>query len=475
MKKSIVRVGCFLVILLLILCYCNSVFKLKQIHGIYNLTKYYEQDTNSVDVLILGSSHAYQNINTGTLWDEQGMSTYILAGAVQPMWNTYFYLKEALKTQKPKLIILEGFSTMLTQDFMEDKYIVFNNFGLRWSRDKIESIKVSAPSERWVEFFLEYIQYHTRYAELTKEDFLRNQGDPLFNDWKGFYCNMLTTPFSPEDMSDITERCNLTEKTEKYYRAILCLAKESGIPILVVISPYPGLRSEFQKCFNRAGDIAEEEGVPFLNCNLILQEIGIDFSVDAADNDHLNYKGSRKYSSYLGKFISERYDLPDHRGEQEYASWERNAKYIRQLITNQELVESCEGSFLCEQAMNSSYWAIVSIDGICHPSGSLGGEYLQKLGISEQKSAGMWLINGKKTIWSTEMGDACYYTRTRAHDFFLATEQNEDGFFTNSVIVDNVRYGKVANGINIVIYDTLTEKIVDSFGFDADNAYNLVR
>ena len=67
MKKAIFRIGIFLVILMLLLFRWNSVFKMKDGDGIYDLTKFYELEDNTVDVLILGSSHAFEDFNTGTL------------------------------------------------------------------------------------------------------------------------------------------------------------------------------------------------------------------------------------------------------------------------------------------------------------------------------------------------------------------------------------------------------------------------
>ena len=107
MKKSIIKTIAFLLILFTSLYFTDSALRLKSSDGIYSLKKFYEQDENSIDVLILGSSHAFENFNTGVLWEEQGIASYVLGGSWQPVWNTYYYLKEALKTQKPKLIILE--------------------------------------------------------------------------------------------------------------------------------------------------------------------------------------------------------------------------------------------------------------------------------------------------------------------------------------------------------------------------------
>lgn len=328
MNKSVIRIVCFISLLLIVLLGINNVLKFKYSDGIYDLTKFYELNSNSVDVLILGSSHAFEDINTGVLWNEYGMASYILGGSKQPLWNTYYYLKEALKSQTPELIILEGYMLCNELDYMDDSTIIKNNFGLKWSIDKIESIIVSSSKERWMEFFLEYEQYHNRYMELSDVDFLVNQGNELYCDWKGFGCNMDTYQAESIDVTYVNDRTPLHEKTEKYYRMIIELAQEKDIPIVIVVSPYANITIEDQEMYNMAGDIAEEYDVEFVNYNLYIQDIGIDYSCDAADASHLNYIGNKKYTLYLGRYICENYDVSDRRNDNRYDSWQRSADYI---------------------------------------------------------------------------------------------------------------------------------------------------
>ena len=47
MKKSIIRIGCFLLILSLILGYWNKVFKVKYGDGLYDVTTFYELEENT--------------------------------------------------------------------------------------------------------------------------------------------------------------------------------------------------------------------------------------------------------------------------------------------------------------------------------------------------------------------------------------------------------------------------------------------
>jgi len=474
MKKTIVRISCFILILGIVLGYVNKVFKVKYSDGIYGVTKFYELGNNTVDMLILGSSHAFEDFNTGTLWNEYGIASYILGGSCQPMWNTYYYLKEALKTQTPELIVLEGYMVISASKYMDDSRIIKNNYGLHWSRDKIESIKVSSPEERWTEFLLEYVQYHTRYTELSAADFIKNQNNRLFDDWKGFGCNMVTTPLESVDVRGVTERAALHEKTEQYYRATIELAQMNNIPIIVIVSPYAGISESEQQKFNTAGDIVAEYGIPFVNCNLLCYEIGLDYLTDVADVAHLNYKGNQKYSKFIGSYIKKYYNISDRRGDPGYESWERHAAYITQMIEDQILKETYDIGQIAEKLQDPDYWLFISVDGNCTTSVKNLQRFYNALGIPVDGLSGMGYHSASGWEWYSQPKEVERYVRVE-HDFCMRRTANKNGTYTNAIIIDNTQYRKVNNGVNIVVYDTVTEKVADTIGIDLDDGYNIKR
>ncbi len=335
-RRTAVRIICFLLLLAAVLWGTNRVFKFKYGDGIYDLTKFYQLENNTVDVLFLGSSHAFEDINTGMLWDEHGMASFILSGSMQPMWNTYFYLKEALKTQKPELVVIEAYMAGFPEEYADDSRIIKNNFGLRFSKNKLDSLRASVPPGRFAEFFLEYIQYHNRYTELSMADILPDQGYELYRDWKGYGCNMDTKPQENPDVSGVTEAGFLRDKSEQYFRKTIELARENGIPVVILVSPYASVTDVEQMIFNRVEQIAAEYGIPFINYNRNYRELGIDYAEDAGDEFHLNYKGSAKLTRAFGAFLAENFEIPDRRGDMRYASWERHAAYLRRIIAEQE-------------------------------------------------------------------------------------------------------------------------------------------
>lgn len=476
MKKSAARILCFLFILILLLCYTGNRLKFKNGDGIYDLTKFYELEDDTVDVLVLGSSHAFENINTGTLWDEYGMSAYILGGSLQPMWNSYYYLKEALKTQTPDLVVLEGFMLYYSPDYADDSRIIKNTYGMKWSADRIQAVKTSAPEERWSEFLLDYTQYHTRYAELSKTDFLPDQGNPLYENFKGFGCNTATEAFETPDVSGVTDSQLLHKKTDIYYRNIIELCGAENIPLLIIISPYACITENDQAKYLTGEAIADEYGVDFVNYNLMYGEIGLDFRTDAADDNHLNHNGNQKFTRAVGAYIHDNYEIADHRGDPAYSSWQENADYIRAMIENQRLSETTDPSALINKLQNPDYRLFITLDGNASLEDATLLLCLNALGVSQTNGSQMWYKDNETgELWTNSVSDT-FYIDLQANDCYLEHQPgDETSQPQNTVMINRTTYRKVNDGINITVYDTVTQKVIDSIGIDAAHEYKIVR
>ncbi len=476
MKKTAVKVVSGALILCMLFWHANHVLAVKYDDGIYSVTNFYELEKNTVDVLVLGSSHAYMSFNTGVLWREHGISSYLLTASAQPLWNTYYYLKEALKTQKPKLIVLEGYRLLEEEEFLDAGYVIKSTYGLKWSKNRLDAIRASAPQEDWPGYLLGYTQYHDRYQELSEEDFTSGKEAEKYETWKGFELGMTAQPMDQPDFGTCTGCLSLTEKTEKYYRAIIELAQAQGIPIMVVIAPYGGMTQEDQKKFHTAERIAGEYQVPFFNYNLMEDELWIDYGTDMFNTSHLNGRGSCKFTSYWGEYIAGQYDLPDHRGDPAYDSWERNAAYLDALMEDISLRETADAAQIPDCLVRDNYEIFVSADGYCQTEAEAVKGVLEKLGISDTDGGGLWYFTGGENLaWSSGNGEASRYFETNRHDFGLERVQTGDGGYDNAIVIDNQRYRTVENGLNVVVFDSVTGMVADSFGMDADNEYRLCR
>ncbi len=480
MKKSIIRIASFILILGIILWKVNSILSFKFADGNSILADFYRLEKNTVDVVTIGSSHAYANFNCGVLWDEYGIASYDLASSMQPTWNSYYYLKEALKTQQPELIVLEGFGTSFDIDYSNDSRIVKNTYSMKWSRDKIEAITVSATEERKQEFLLDYARYHNRYATLNRGDFfpeseyLDSNNYWHYMDTMGQYLFDQFRRMEIMDVSKIHEPEELNEKAEEYYRKTIELAQENNIPIVVIVAPY-ALTEEDQRRFLRAEEIAEEYGVKFLNTNLLLDEIGINTARDYHDDVHLTVQGSRKFSLYIGQYLKENFEITDRRGDERYGAWDRCAAYTEQFRKNMILKNATSLDKIAKRLSNQNYRLLISLDGNADAEDEVIGDFLSQQGIDPASSNVMWMKEGKSMIWEFDGEEAKQYMSTKLHDICMKRVPEGDGIYSNKIIVDKKEYRKVDNGLNVVVFDTLTDRVADSFGIDSDNNYSIVR
>lgn len=90
---------------------------------------------------------------------------------------------------------------------------------------------------------------------------------------------------------------------------------------------------------NTVGSIAEEYGIRYVN--LIRLDSVVDYAVDCYDQrGHLNPSGGLKVTDFIGAYLAEHYGLEDHRGDTDYAGWQKDdrdyAAYKRGVILGQD-------------------------------------------------------------------------------------------------------------------------------------------
>lgn len=292
--KYIIYILCTLMAAGLILSVVNRILLVKREDGITETIQFYAQDKNTIDLLVVGSSHAGMNLDAGTFWNERGISSFMLWGSIQPFWNSYYMLKEALKTQQPKVVMLEVFAASFFYDYSDDERKIVNTAGMKPSLNKVQAVMASTPKSKWLGLLFGYPGYHDRYKELGEKDFIY-------------------FPWSEE----------LHPKSEKYLRKIIEYCQKNNVELVLFATPLAN-RRDMQPYFNRVAEIADEYGVRFYNLNVMDEQTGYTGDCMWNDGQHLNMKGAHLISSWLAHEMDELYDLPDHRGDEKYESWQIN-------------------------------------------------------------------------------------------------------------------------------------------------------
>jgi len=272
---------------------------------------YYHEAEDSLDVVFVGSSHIMCGVYPMDLYHDFGIVSYDYASSALVLPQSYYQTIEALKTQSPKVLVLDASGAVYDGKVGSKEYVHTQLDNMKWSLNKVRAIQdlIEDPADR-AEYYFPLIRFHTRWKELEDRDFRSVTGRT-----KGAYLSEAVIqdpelePVVPEDYA-----VPLAENAEAYLRKILDFCRDSGIEVLLLNTPYLIQAEEQGKC-NEAGRIAAEYGVPCLNLMYHLEEMDFDWLTDMRDHAHCNISGAQKVTAFVGAYLKEHYDLPDRRGD----------------------------------------------------------------------------------------------------------------------------------------------------------------
>ncbi len=475
MKKRIICVVSFLLAFVLIVGVCREFFSFKYLDSIYKMEAFYELEDNTVDVLVLGTSHAYQGVNTAVLWQEYGYTAYDLCGSAQPLWNTYFYLEEALKTQTPKLILLDAFAVHYTFDYSEPSKAIKNTYGLKFSATKLNAIRESFDfCEHGLQYYFEFLQSHSRYSDTSESDlypYLANE--ELYKNSKGFYCYYTSKAVEDVDVSNVQYLNYMTDKNYEYYTKIIELAQSKNIPIAITVIPFV-TNQYYQGHFNEAEKIAEEYGVPFYNFFTDYKTaINLDYSTDFADSQHLNHLGNTKLTRFLGEMIKEEYNVTDKRGDEKYESWQIDADNYNHTLKNSKITSITNADEYFEQINDKNYTLICSLsfkdaDNLNSNSNDLINVFFDEMNVSYKQTNGFWVFGDGKTVYSntkTENGFSKNFDLGKVDGVLLETvksgKDSDAAQNVNNIHFNKTKMTKSNEALTILVYDEITQELID--------------
>ena len=90
-------------------------------------------------------------------------------------------------------------------------------------------------------------------------------------------------------------------------------------------TPWQVTEEEYQKD-NYIKRIVEEAGFRFLDGNYYAEEMGLEYNVDFYNPKHTNAIGAAKFTTYLGNYIREHYDIKTDHSKEVAASWDKAAE-----------------------------------------------------------------------------------------------------------------------------------------------------
>lgn len=314
----------FVLVAALLLHLCGDI--LRPAHTDYGSTweAYLSEPKDSIDVLFLGSSYAYCDWNPAVMYGESGLTGYVMGGSEQVPAITYWYLREALKTQSPSVVVMEATSLFFDR---YQNYTQINLGYMPWGWNRVQAILECAEPEKKLGLFWDLYFYHDRWKELTAGDVKKAVFPPGADHLKGH--TAVDQVFEQTEggpfLSEMRQSEEVYEQNLQDFARIARLCREEGVDLIVTINP---TYSQYtQEVYDRLkADVEENPGVRFENWADGFADMGLDPAVHLYDGGHLNQEGAKIFSAWTGRYLRSRGYEPRAQGEENRAAWEEAAK-----------------------------------------------------------------------------------------------------------------------------------------------------
>jgi hypothetical protein len=248
---------------------------------------------NNIDILFLGSSHAYRGFDT-RIFLKNGINTFNLGSSAQTPLQTIVLLKRYLDKVQPKLVIYEVYPITLTIDGVESSLDIIAN-----DKNDIHSFNMTSQLRN-----LKTI--NTLIYALYRDVFDLNKKyiEPIIKEneiyVKGGYVESKIEYYSPKSFP--YQELSLSQIKLNQFNEVIHEIKKRGIKIMLVYAPIS--RVEYSSYTNNnVFDSIMATYSEYYNFNKVLK---LNDSLHFSDSHHLNQLGVNLFNDKLIEMLNKK-------------------------------------------------------------------------------------------------------------------------------------------------------------------------
>lgn len=293
---------------------------------------FYREDKDSVDALFIGSSAMYRYWIPPQAYEEQGFQSFLLAQAAQPIETVPYIMEEAVKTQSPKVIVVE------TRQFITERGVILGNkvdqakntydlsrvvSGMRHSLLRVRMVNdllVEDESNKKFEWNIPLLKYHDTIFKLSPSK-LKERLLPGEQPLKGAIQTARIDPMTVPQGRDVNAY-QLEDKDKEMIDLVVQKANELNVEVLFVATPY--IPNKYLSALQYQMDLyMEEKGYAYLNLSQSYEELGINPETDFYNTRHTNVVGAKKVTSCIAAYLAQHYDMQGDMTDAQKKEWDK--------------------------------------------------------------------------------------------------------------------------------------------------------
>lgn len=429
---------------------------------------FYELKDDTIEVCVLGSSQVVYGVSGMQMYGDYGISAYNLGTALQPTQASYTWLVECDKRQDLKLVV---FDVSMLYEKEDDARFHQAYDNMKLSRNKLRALYEHCTQFEGADPFLSYlfpiIKYHNRWQELDEDDFkLYSKEHPVF---RGNYAYAVSKPFSIDEIAydggKYNENLSMIQGELEGFERVIAYCEENGIELLLIKTPKGSWN--YTKHV-QTEEYAKEHNLPFIDFSskAMIEELGLDCSKDFRDKDHVNLVGASKLSKWLGAYIDENYDLTDFREVEGYDDLGYDRYCERMEDANLQLNDDPIDYF---SHMNDERYEVYA--QLTSSAAGFATEELADAMLAAGFETNLFTLGKSSYIERISQGEslnALTSEEALEYEWRIGEEQIRIHLYSNlssggntrmRVDFKNVNFSE--KGLNILVYDTKNQMIVD--------------
>jgi len=276
--------------------------------------EYYQRKV-PIDLLMLGSSHAYRSYDPKVIGQVLAKEdrVYNFGSSAQSPLISYYVLKEILEKQRPEQVVMDLY------------YMVFTNDNqLHNRRYNLDYMQASAAKTAFFQdgFSTEEKVILTAFPALVYKDYLKPKVNKLLGrphllkkqgnyQGAGFVSNPDTLSIEKlkyQNQFDYFERetNEMTESNFEYLKKIKLLCDQENISLVFTSAPMPEISvnkiKNYQAFYQIFSELAAKWKVPYVDYNIQRIE-NLSDKDHYYDDDHLNASGARIFSAAVADYL----------------------------------------------------------------------------------------------------------------------------------------------------------------------------
>ncbi len=326
MLKNLKRIiSCLLIIVIVACCInyigtvCSPVYSGDAFNSI---DTFHSLPENSLEVIAYGSSHLWKGLDVMEMYKKYGIGAFNYGCNWQHLNTTLLFLKDSLRTQSPKIALVETFNVNGILENTDLNGEIYYTRAIKHFDAKADYLKQCFGNDysRYLSYYVPFVAFHSNWNNLIQWNFMNPTDGFDFVKTMGSFCGDGVMEIEMPDYRKF-EQWPISVKPREVLDEIVKTCKENDISLILYTAPF----GREYVLSDSLKEYAKENDCVYLDLFEYMDDMKIDPKTDFVDVGHLNSSGAKKVAKFLGKYISKNCDVTDMR-DVPGNLWESNLK-----------------------------------------------------------------------------------------------------------------------------------------------------